>query len=112
MILRQGGPPRGLGDELRVRKSLAAATALPRLMPWLRGRAGLVSHVCVQVFYARVIASAILLESGAWWQRPWQEAVVETTVEQALKRGFRPHDRGFVSGLPRSGGERRSRTGS
>jgi hypothetical protein len=41
-----------------------------------------------------------------------QEAGVETTGEQALKRGFRPHDRGFVSGLPPSSGERRSQIGS
>ena len=45
-----------------------------------------------------------LVRSGERGQRPWQEAGVETTVEQALKRGFRPHDRGFVSGLPRSSG--------
>jgi hypothetical protein len=59
--------------------------------------------------FASVIGSASLGASGERGQRSWQEAGVETTVEQALKRGFRPHDRGFVSGLRRSSGERRSR---
>ena len=40
------------------------------------------------------------------------EAGVETSVEEAPKRGLGPHHRGFDSGLPRSSGERRSPTGS